>query len=82
MTYQEAKRKAKYGGYKHIGWKNKAGEWVGARLTAETLKQAMLDLGTQGQFMMFDRTGPMWAGWSLAAMWLRHIKKGYFAFKD
>lgn len=80
MTYREAERKAKYGGYLHIAWETKDGVWIGERLTPASLKQAMLDSGTQGQFVCFDRAGSSLVWWSLAAMWLRLMKRDMFTF--
>lgn len=81
MTYAEAKQKAKYGGYLHIAWKAKDGAWVGERLTPATLKQAMLASGTQGKFVCFDRDGSSLVWWSLAALWLRMMKRDMFSFQ-
>lgn len=80
MTYYEAKKKSQYGGYLHIAWKQH-GIWVAERLNANSLKRAMLDSGTQDKFICFDRGQSSYVWWSLAAMWLRQMKRGMFTYQ-
>lgn len=73
-----AAKKARYGHKNWIVWQDKQGQWVAGLRTAETVKQAMLATGTQGVFRAY--LCDQWAAridWSLAAMWLRNLKKGY-----
>lgn len=73
-----AARKAQYGHKNWIVWQDKSGQWVAAVRTAETVKQAMLATGTQGKFRAYlCESFPWHVDWSLAAMWLRNLKKGY-----
>lgn len=74
-----ATKKARYGHKDWIVWQDKSGQWVAALRTAESVKQAMLATGTQGIFRTYlscDPSFPMYVDWPLAAMWLRHLKKG------
>jgi len=82
MTNQEARNKSRYGGYKHIAWETRGGEPMAERLSPQSLKRAMLDTGTQGKFICYDRGTSMIVWWSLAAMWLRLMKRNMFDFRD
>lgn len=59
MTGQEAyalaQRKARYGHKSWIVWKGRDGAFNAALETAATVKQAMLDVGTQGRWTAVSR---------------------------
>ena len=69
MTYQEAKTKAKYGGYLHIAWEIGDGMWVGERLTPATLKQAM----AFGKFLSLTQIKPCNWGSAGGKLYIRRI---------
>lgn len=74
-----AKRKAVYGHRDWLFWVAKDGQRHAALCTGESIKRAMLDVGTQGRVTRYcasDRW-PMHGDWSLAALWLRNSKVGY-----
>lgn len=73
-----ASRKSRYGHYPHLVWIGKDGQHRTARLSVLSLKAAMLATGTQGTFTLYTRGTGMMSDWSLACMWLRHLKRGTF----
>lgn len=52
MTFEEAKRKAKFGHSDWITYVDRSGERVFTKASAETMKTAMLATGTQKGFTM------------------------------
>lgn len=78
MTAFEAKRKAKYGKYNHIYWTDRSGNPQADRLTADSLKRAMLDTGTRGYIVCYGRQYSQLANWSICCLWLRLLKKGHY----
>ena len=47
-----AHRKARYGHKDWLVWKDRAGNWQAALKSPETLKTALLAIGTQGRFYL------------------------------
>lgn len=73
-AWNDAARKSKYGAYHWIAWVDRDGVKQADTYTYETVKQAMLDSGTQGQFRAFDRNGAMIVTWAIGAIMLRNAK--------
>ncbi len=75
----DARKKARYGHRNWIVWHDGKAVRHCARLTAESVKAAMLTCGTQGHFTMYEAsTGTPWrVGWRHAANLLANARAGY-----
>jgi hypothetical protein len=73
----QAKNKARYGGKNWLFWVNKRGEKIAAVATASTVKEMMLDCGTKGHMVMYDRDGGMILNWWIANNIRRQLIAGY-----
>mgnify|MGYP000031049326 FL=1 len=49
-----AKNKAGYSDYSWVVWENKDGSFGAERASADTIKRALLAIGTQGKFYLFQ----------------------------
>ena len=58
--YEKARHMARYGHRHWIVWTTKQGERRADRLTPDTIKQAMLAMGTQGHMSMVSPDGTPW----------------------
>lgn len=79
-AYSVAQRKARYGHRNWLFWADKTGQKKAALMTPASVKQAMLDSGTQGKFLLMHSSGGggLLTDWSMGAMWLRSAKHGHF----
>ncbi len=77
-TYQEAVRKARYGGRDWIAYHNKRGEGVFVPCTGRSVKAAMLEIGTQGHFTLIGAGNGcgMFVSWRIACNMLKQVKYG------
>lgn len=74
-----ARHKSKYGHCEWVLWTGKDGQACSAKLTADTIKAAMLATGTQGKFTIYYPDGiPVCGYWWLGCNIIRQIKLGYF----
>lgn len=71
--FQTTRNKARYGHRNWILWTNKAGEEVAAPVTPTSMKQCLLEVGTQGKWFFFSANcgtptkGFWWLGLNLLA---------------
>lgn len=75
MTFEEAKRKARYGRYAVLGYgprENRTYE----RMSRESLKRALLATGTQGHFTLLEANTGIGniIRWPLGTQMLRNIR--------
>jgi hypothetical protein len=79
MTFEEARRKAKYSHKDWINWRDKNGVQQYARMTVETVKAAMLATGTKGYWTVIGAsTGICYrTGWRVGVNILANLKGGY-----
>lgn len=77
MSARDVARKSSYD---QIVWVDREGARHEARLTADTLKQAMLATGTQGRFTVYAaRTAtPMLIRWRIAVAYLANLRRGFY----
>ena len=75
-----AKQKARYSHNDWIVWRDRAGVKHSARITVDTLKQAMLACGTQGTFTLYTGSSalPVMGVWTIACAWLANLKAGFY----
>lgn len=75
MTFEEAKRKARYGRKSYVGYGPKD-QRTYELLSRDSLKRALLATGTQGRFTVIDaNTGiTNLTGWALGTQMLRNIR--------
>jgi hypothetical protein len=75
-AYHEAKRKARYGRKDWLVWTNKEGIRVNAIYNAVTLKQCLLDSGTQGEWWLIAKnSGLGYVGsWYMGVMMIRNSR--------
>lgn len=73
-----ARRKSRYGHKDWLFWVDRHGQKHASIRTVETIKAAMLDCGTQNNFILYHRSDGIGlvCTWSMGAMWLRNIKSG------
>lgn len=76
---EAAYRRAKFGHRNWLVWETREGMPCAAVESVSSLKRAMLDNGTQGRFVIFERsTGVgLTIGWRLAVIRLSWLKLGY-----
>lgn len=74
-AWHTAERKARYGGKCWIAWLDKNGVRRADHKNYETIKEAMLQTGTQGNFRFYDRNGAMLVTWEIASIMLRNSKR-------
>lgn len=78
-AFNMAKTKARYSPYDWVVWKNKTGAFTAKRATYETIKEALLTVGTQGTFNIIQAR----TAWSHLCTWrigineMRYRKKGW-----
>lgn len=77
-AYQKARAIARYSCYTYIAWKRRDGQHRYARLTEHTIKQAMLDVGTQGRVTQYDRMYGSSYRWAILNNIRRQLKAGYY----
>jgi len=67
------RRKARFGRNDWAVWKGRDGHWYGARLSALSIKAAMLARGTQGRWSIIGAGGVSYLQtWSMAVLMLRN----------
>lgn len=76
-AFAVAKRKATYGPHDHLVWKDRSGEFHTARRSPETLKTALLSVGTQGRFTVVGGKGvPFTYRWRDGVRMIRNARYG------
>jgi hypothetical protein len=77
---QTARRRARYGHRNWIVWVNRGGVTCAAPASADTLKRAILDTGTQGLFYLYSKDGTTFSSSSfrIAVTWFKNARAGYF----
>jgi hypothetical protein len=80
-NHNRAKEIAKKSSYDQIAWRDRSGVRHEERVTAESVKAAMLAAGTKGRFTVYSaRTGtPLSITWRLAVAYFANLKRGYYA---
>lgn len=74
-AYATAQRKARYGHRQWVVWREPSGQDRAEPATADNLKRAMLDTGTQGKFTGYCADGcPMVLRWRMALTWWRNAR--------
>lgn len=77
-AWNDAMRKEKYGRiYNWIGWIDRDGEKQADIQTYDTIKEAMLAIGTQGRFRSFERGTSWMITWKMGSIMLRNAKRYY-----
>lgn len=76
---QKARHFARYSRYDYIAWESPAGLPRWARLTEQTIKRAMLDVGTQGRVSVYDRSGGQSYRWPILNNIRINLKHGWYA---
>jgi len=79
MTFQEAQRKARFGHRDWITWRDRSNNYNVARMSPDTVKSALLAIGTKGHFTLIAAsTGtPHRYNWRMGIMMRRNAIKGY-----
>lgn len=78
-----ARRKARYGHRIWIVWQDRANQYHAALATSESIKAALLAVGTGGHFSGFsgDRFGHR-LNWRTGLAWLSNARAGYLQRRD
>lgn len=71
--------KVRYGSYTYIVWQRRDGQAFYALVTAENVKQMMLDAGTQGYKVLYGSQFPMILHWWLANKIRRQLISGWYS---
>jgi len=80
MAWQNAKKKAIFGGKSWVEWENREGVACAARATAANVKRAMLESGTQKPIYCLHgyHAYAEIMNWNQSIRWLRNIRRGYW----
>lgn len=74
-----ARRKARYGHRDQVVWRDQSGALHTARVSAASLKAAMLATGTQGRFTVYSGTIALSSSsWAVAVAWFCNARAGYW----
>ncbi len=78
MTFQEVQRKARFGHRDWLFWRGRDGGERFQQRSAQAVKNALLDIGTQGRFSLLSAsTGiPMRMGWRDGIRMIRNARVG------
>ena len=63
LRFQDVVRKARFGHREWIWWKDKTGNPCASRLTADSMKRCLLDVGTQGKWFLLCTDGTSMIGY-------------------
>ena len=76
--YETAKQKARYGHNDWIVWRDKHGVSKSAKLTPETMKECLLDVGTQRKWSLVCASGhgTLRGFWKMGINILNQFKHG------
>ncbi len=80
-AHRVARHYARYSHKDWICWLDANGIKKAARVSYASIKQAMLESGTQREFFLYDSNPghlTWFVSWSLAAMFLKQIKLGHY----
>lgn len=78
-TYQDVLRKARFGRRDWIVWRSREHEFRAEPKSPDSVKQALLDSGTQGNWSLICAGGtPMKGFWWLGINLLAQMKRGMF----
>lgn len=79
QAFELAKRKARYSDFDWVVWKDKSGTFYAERATYQSIKKALLAVGTQGKFNVIQsRTA--WShlcGWRSGVNEMLHRRRGW-----
>lgn len=77
----DAKAKARQSRYDQIVWTERDGSRRADRVTADSVKAAMLAAGTKGRFTLYQaHTAHAFSiTWRLAVAYLGNLRRGYYA---
>lgn len=75
-----AREKAKHSCYDQIVWIDSAGVRREGRVTAETVKAALLASGTKGRFTVYSAhgRGGHIVNWQIGINYLANLKRGFY----
>lgn len=72
--YQTTERRSRYGRKDWVFWKDRSGKGHAAPVSAETVKQALLAVGTKGRFVIFYRGMAHRISWRLGLLAMRNAR--------
>lgn len=78
---KSARERARYSKYDQLAYMDRAGVRREGRVTEESVKAALLAVGTQGRFVVYSaRTGVGHSiTWPLGIAYFRNLQKGWYA---
>ena len=79
-AFEIADRKARYSDYDWVVWKDKTGLFNAERASVESIKKALLAVGTQGHFTIVQ-SRTKWhhiCSWRIGVNAMNHLRSGYY----